>query len=299
MNNGITKENMMSSLPKALKDDESTGAMAEAAAAVLAKRLEEIDRLRIIPNVDALDERVLDMLAVDFKVDWWSAEYPLAVKRAMLKDSWNVHRRLGTRYALEQAISDIYPQTVVQEWWEYGGEPYCFRIMIGNFDEAADPEKLLKIRRAVSQVKRLSAHLDGIDISSAVLQGQTYVGGALPPAVTVDTVPEERAEPLLAGGVTVSGGQADIGVTRVPELGGVVSFGGQCCCAGGFLPVSALQLPELGGVICFGGRSRSAGAFLPVSSLQLSMGESDSIPVCYARLHGRALDMTETEVLHL
>lgn len=269
---GLTAENLLRTLPEVLRNDEGAYALASAIADVLSTRPGEIEGLMIYSRIGQLPENLLDMLAVDFKVDWWSPDYSLAVKRATLKDSWRVHRKLGTKYALEQAISDIYPQTVVQEWWEYGGEPYCFRIMIGNFDEVADPEKLLKIRRAISQVKRLSAHLDGIDISSAVLQVQVYAGGALPPAVTEDTISETRVEPLLARKIAVQGGHAGIEVTGVTELGREISFGGN---------------------------GYSAGAFLPVSFLQLPAGGNNNILVCRTRLYGRALDMTETEVLHL
>lgn len=119
---GLTAENLLRTLPEVLRNDEGTHALASAIADVLSARPGEIEGLMIYSRIGQLPENLLDILAVDFKVDWWNPDYSLAVKRAMLKDSWRVHRKLGTKYALEQAISDIYPQTVVQEWWEYGGE---------------------------------------------------------------------------------------------------------------------------------------------------------------------------------
>ena len=75
-------------------------------------------------------DQLLDILANDFKVDWWDANYTLEEKRRTLKDSWNVHRRLGTKAAVVLAISAIYPDTQVSEWWEYGGKPYHFKLLI-------------------------------------------------------------------------------------------------------------------------------------------------------------------------
>jgi len=63
-------------------------------------------------------------------VDWWDYNYTLEEKRKTLKDSWNVHRTLGTKGAVEKAISAIYPGTEVREWFEYAGQPYHFKLLI-------------------------------------------------------------------------------------------------------------------------------------------------------------------------
>ena len=81
---GLTQENMMAALPKALREDPSMVALADAIAGVLEARREEIDRLRIYPAIDRLDEQLLDILAHDFKVDWWDPEYSLEEKRRTL-----------------------------------------------------------------------------------------------------------------------------------------------------------------------------------------------------------------------
>lgn len=139
---GLTKENLLASLPAALREDPSVSALAEAAAEELAKRPEEIDRLRIYPAVDRLEEPLLDILAHDFKVDWWDANYSLKEKRRTLAGSWRVHKLLGTKAAVETAISAIYPETKVREWFEYGEKPYHFRIDVNVSNEGLDPARL-------------------------------------------------------------------------------------------------------------------------------------------------------------
>ena len=120
---GITKENLLLIVPPALTRDPAMMARAAADAEAMAARLAEIDRVRIISNIDGLDETVLDILARDFKVDWWDPEYSIEEKRRTLKGSWRVHKILGTKAAVETAIRAIYPLTTVEEWYEYGGEP--------------------------------------------------------------------------------------------------------------------------------------------------------------------------------
>ena len=144
---GLTAENLLAVFPVALQRDQPSAALADVTARLLARRPEEIERLRIYPAIDRLDEGLLDILAYDFKVDWWDANYSLEEKRRTLKDSWRVHKLLGTKAAVEMAISAIYPQTTVQEWFEYGGRPYHFKLQLdltGTFWTEERPRRILE-----------------------------------------------------------------------------------------------------------------------------------------------------------
>lgn len=180
---GLTKENLLAALPMALREDSSVAALAEAAAEELAKRPEEIDRLRIYPAIDRLEEPLLDILAQDFKLDWWDADYSLEEKRRTLKDSWRVHKTLGTKAAVETAISAIYPDTKVLEWFEYGGEPYHFKLMIDSEYEKVDPEKHRRVLEKVAYYKNLRSHMDEVEyfdaFTASAAAGAVYCGEAM------------------------------------------------------------------------------------------------------------------------
>ena len=160
---GLTRENLVATLPPALQKDPSAVALAEAFAELLAQRPEEIDRLRIYPAIDRLDERLLDIFAYDFKVDWWDTDYSLEEKRRTLKNSWRVHKTLGTKAAVEMAVSAIYPNTQVVEWWEYGGEPYHFRLHINVSDDNIESDKQRRVLSRLDTYKNLRSHLDTIN----------------------------------------------------------------------------------------------------------------------------------------
>ena len=163
---GLTRENMMAALPKALREDPSMVALADAIAGVLDARREEIDRLRIYPEIDRLDEQLLDILAYDFKVDWWDTNYSLKVKRRTLKDSWRVHKMLGTAWAVKSVLNSLYPNSELEEWFSYDGTPECFRLNVnvsGSAEtEAVEVYSTAEILRRIATVKRLSAHLEGV-----------------------------------------------------------------------------------------------------------------------------------------
>lgn len=127
---GITAENLLRTLPSVLSNDEDMRALASVIAEILSARVEEIDRLRIYPQVENVPENLLDILADDFKIDWYGYNYPLSVKQSQFRSSFKVRRYLGTRGAMQTALSDLYPGTVVEEWFEYGGDPFYYRVLL-------------------------------------------------------------------------------------------------------------------------------------------------------------------------
>ena len=89
-----------------------------------------MDKSLIYTQIDELDEAVLDILAYDLKVDWYDTEAGIENKRQAIKECILVHKFKGTKYAVETAMRSMYDKVTVSEWFEYGGEPYHFRIAI-------------------------------------------------------------------------------------------------------------------------------------------------------------------------
>ena len=180
MNNyGLTTENLLQGLPDVLRNDKKMEALAASIAQVLAKRPEEIQRLSIYPRIDELPEELLDILAYDFKVDWWDGDYSLEEKRRTMKDSWRIHRMLGTKAAVETAISAIYPNTKVTEWFEYGGEPFHVRLLIDATFDSVAPEKHQRVIDRVAFYKNLRSVLDEVEYYDSGGSATTYFGAAV------------------------------------------------------------------------------------------------------------------------
>ncbi|WP_409969627.1 phage tail protein I [Bengtsoniella intestinalis] len=177
---GLSVENLLAALPDALKNDASILALGEVIATQLAQRTDEINSLTIYGNIDQMDETLLDILAVDFKVDWWDTEYTVDEKRQTLKDSWAVHRSLGTKGAVEQAISAIYAGTTVSEWFEYDGDPFHYKLLVDAIYENVDPDKHQRVLERVKYYQNLRSVLDGIEYTAAPDgECQAYVGIAV------------------------------------------------------------------------------------------------------------------------
>lgn len=51
-------------------------------------------------------------------------------KRLLIRSALLNYSRMGTKAALEDAVGIIHGGTSVQENWEYGGQPYFFRVAV-------------------------------------------------------------------------------------------------------------------------------------------------------------------------
>lgn len=172
---GLKAENLLRTLPTVLQSDPSMAALAASIAEKLAVRPEEIRGLMIYTRIDELPESLLDILAHDFKVDWWNPEYSLEEKRNTLRGSWHVHRKLGTKYAVATAISAIYKDVTVQEWWEYGGKPFEFRINISG-EEQISIDKHRQVLERIIYYKNLRSVLDVIRYIIDTIQFRNSLG---------------------------------------------------------------------------------------------------------------------------
>ena len=150
------------SLPPALKNDPDMMALAQTISAQLQTTAAEVRKNVIYARIDELDEATLDVLAYDLHVDWYDYSYPVEVKRRTIRDSIQVHRRLGTKYAVEKALGAVYPGTKVEEWFEYGGDPYKFRVVIGATEAGITADRQATVLDRVRFYKNLRSHLEAI-----------------------------------------------------------------------------------------------------------------------------------------
>lgn len=160
---GLTPDNILRSLPEVLRNDGEMYAIAETVANEIVPVTQETDKPRIYPRIDYLEESLLDILAWDFKVDWWDYAFSLQEKRNTLKGSWYVHKHMGTPSAVATALSAIYPDSKVEEWYTYGGEPYHFRLKIPVDQSTLDMVKHSKVLSLVSFYKNLRSILDSVE----------------------------------------------------------------------------------------------------------------------------------------
>ena len=174
MNDDIFSMDLTRTLPPALRQDKTMRALSQVVAGELQESARLICNNIIYARIDELPEKLLDILAYDLHIDWYDHDYPVKVKRDLIKTNIKVHRKMGTVYAVETAIRAIYPESRIEEWFDYGGEPFHFRIILNAGDNNVQVD-MHDIVKKVDLYKRLSAHLESINIEK-IKKARIYIG---------------------------------------------------------------------------------------------------------------------------
>lgn len=149
-------------LPQPLTHDGKMIALAKAGEKEFLEVSGFIEKVLIYSQIDKLPEKLIDILAYDMHIDWYNYKYPLEIKRRLVKSSIKVHKKLGTKYAVETVLKNVYKTAVVEEWFEYGGQPYTFRIKVGVGDEGLSENTSREIESKMQFYKNLRSHCSSI-----------------------------------------------------------------------------------------------------------------------------------------
>lgn len=131
-------------------------------------------KLLMYSNLDSLQDTefghsIVDELAWQFHCDYYDQTADIETKKNLVKQSIKIHRTKGTPQAVIDLLKTAFPSdTILLEWFEYGGKPHHFKIITSNFD-GYDEEKFM---RALNSVKNARSYLEGgkVDVYQTILQ---------------------------------------------------------------------------------------------------------------------------------
>jgi phage tail P2-like protein len=127
------------------------------------------------PFTDAQVPPLLDVLALEFHVDiWqgWEGNLSIEKKRQLLNESIDWHQHKGTKYVVERMLNQVFTNAYVLEWYQYGGDPYYFKIVVE--EPITDQTKLNRVIEAIYAVKNLRSWMEDFSVSST-MTAQMYV----------------------------------------------------------------------------------------------------------------------------
>ena len=150
-------------LPQFMREDSAVQGLAAAIDSIIPKLSGAAEKLSTWDRIDELSEAELDDLAWELNITWYNAGASIDVKRGLVKNSDRVYQHLGTKWAVENVSATYFGEGMVEEWFEYGGEPGRFRVHTPN--PSVNNEKLAEFLNILAKVKRASAKLDEIVIT--------------------------------------------------------------------------------------------------------------------------------------
>lgn len=225
----LTDARLTDALPKTLAEQPWVQALAEASCRMRRRVMAYADRTRLFCDIDEASEEALDALAVELQTPLYKNDYPLTVKRQIIKNSMLYYIRSGTRGAVEELLADIYQGAEVEEWFEYGGEPNYFRVAIDISRTTVPVAEMApaELESWLYSVKRASSALESVSymIRHAITIGCKVEAFLQSPpecgTLECGTYPEASTLGWSAGAWLQIAGRADAYLVSPPECGTV------------------------------------------------------------------------------
>lgn len=120
-----------------------------------------VDALRYLNNPERCQIEFLPWLAWAMSVDVWDSNWPENTQRSVVRESIQIHQRKGTVGGLKRTLGSFITGRIrVTEWFEYGGEPYTFRVYATYKNTGMSVEDVELIYSAIMQTKNLRSYLE-------------------------------------------------------------------------------------------------------------------------------------------
>lgn len=169
----------ISLMPEALRGDEQIQAISHALRETVRMLLTKIDPVTVYAGIDILPEQIVDLLAVEFRAQYYDTSLSIDEKRKAVKKALLWHCRAGTVSAV-RGLTDLVwrsDSAQVQEWFEYEAAPYLFRVFLET-DMRIEEEKIEDFLAALWKVKNTRSHLEAIAFRRKIKQ-TLYVGATV------------------------------------------------------------------------------------------------------------------------
>lgn len=152
---------LQSILPYSINRDETVKNAAAAVNAALVATDRSIINVLILSRINELPAEVVDALAWQFHVDTYDTGMDIAQKRQLVENAIRDHKYKGTPWAVKSVVKVILGYAEVEEWWQYDGSPYHFRVN-GSAGPVVYGAQLEKLVDAINRAKNVRSWLDGI-----------------------------------------------------------------------------------------------------------------------------------------
>ena len=231
MSKDLQSVSLIDILPPNLLADKQIYAAARALDDELQKITAETRNALLLPRLDELSEEVIDLLAWQWHVDFYEPSMSIEIKRQLVRESIAWHRIKGTKAAVEKMAQTVFKGGVVTEWFEYGGEPYHFRIDLLTAPNITqdDTARLLAVVNASKNVRsvldelrfRREAQNDmyyasaptihttyeirPAEITDATAEARQYIGAAVSTHAAYEVYPDTVQDAAIGSTLYASG----------------------------------------------------------------------------------------------
>ena len=127
-----------------------------------------LDHAAMVPFYGALDSQadaILDLMAAEMRTPYYESTYSADVKRALIRNTERWYQTSGTLAAVEELGETVFGECKVEEWYEYDGDPYNFRVITNML---ASPDIIQDFRKIIRYIKNVRSHLEAVAIHRTI-----------------------------------------------------------------------------------------------------------------------------------
>lgn len=121
------------------------------------KLLHFVSGISVWSDMDAVSPKYYDYMAASLRAPYYSSEYDEKTKLGILKKTLQTYMFAGTVSAVEEMLSEIFLDAEFVPWFQYGGEPFHFKIRL-----PAEPSDEM-IQKFLTILKRIKSQRSIID----------------------------------------------------------------------------------------------------------------------------------------
>lgn len=162
-------------LPISIKDLPEVQAISYAISNMNKRLINFSKKVALYNAIDILDDCILDILAVELRTQYYDENLDIVIKRKLIKNTLVWYMKAGTPSAVEELVEAVFGTGEVEEWFDFNGDPYTFRV---TTNAKLDPEGIEKFFKMINKVKNTRSHMDGLNKYEA-LKKKIYVANAL------------------------------------------------------------------------------------------------------------------------
>lgn len=111
-----------------------TKALSYAFANAQKKMLEFAKVIHIYAELSRVPERVLDLMALELGTQYYDQSFTRDIKEKLILQTMVWYMHAGTPSVLDEFLGTVLDGGYIEEWYDYGGNPYFFRAyaLTGN-----------------------------------------------------------------------------------------------------------------------------------------------------------------------
>ncbi len=147
-------------LPNCLKIKPDVKAISYAIKNAVGKVIAYSKLICVYSAIDTIPEKILDLLAVELRSQYYDDSLNVTKKRKIIKNTLLWYKTAGTPSAVQELIETVFEVGEVQEWFEYGGNPYRFKVVTNVGPEY---ESIIEFEKILKKVKNIRSHLDSVE----------------------------------------------------------------------------------------------------------------------------------------